>query len=81
MIRKILTLLFFLSCSLYAAKLPEISPKDVIETLRHIMEAHVSCKELNGPLISRGLEHYLEELDPTKTYLLEGDVSKWVRSL
>ena len=76
MIRKLLFFLLFAS-SLYA-KLPDLSSLDVVEALHQMMEAHVSCKELSHPLIKRALEHYLEELDPTKIYLLEGEVAKWI---
>lgn len=78
MMRRFLPLLLFLSCSLSAAKLPEISSHDVVETLHTMMEAHVACKEINAPLIKRALEHYLDELDPTKTYLLKSEVSRWI---
>lgn len=67
----------FFTTSLYSAKLPDLSPQDAMETLHQIMEAHVSCKEFNAPLIQRALEHYLEELDPTKTYLLEHEIARW----
>ncbi len=40
---------FFLATFLYSAKPPEISAHDVLETLHQMMEAHVSCKELNVP--------------------------------
>ena len=78
MFKKIILFLLLLTSSLFGAKLPELTPKDVTETLRRIMEAHVSCKELNLPLITRALEHYLEQLDPTKIYLLEGEVEPWL---
>lgn len=82
MIRKYLILFLFLchvlTTSLVAGKLPEISPEDVAETLNHIMEAHVSCKNLSFPIIKRALEIYLEELDPSKTYLLHQEIEKWV---
>jgi len=75
------TILFFLfiTSSLFAGKLPELTPQDVIETLHTIMEAHVSYKELSPPLIKRALEHYLEELDPTKIYFLESEVAQWLQ--
>jgi carboxyl-terminal processing protease len=71
-------LLFFLFTYLYAGKLPELSPQDVVETLHSMMESHVSCKEFSPQLIKRALEHYLEELDPSKLYLLESEVAPWL---
>jgi carboxyl-terminal processing protease len=67
-----------LSLSLSGAKPPELSPQDAIETLHQMMEAHVSCKALNPTLVRRALEHYFDELDPTKTYLLKREVEPWL---
>lgn len=78
MFRKILIIILFLPQLAFGGKLPEISSQDVMETLGLIMDAHVACKELNAPLIKRALEQYLAELDPTKTYLLESEVEKWI---
>jgi carboxyl-terminal processing protease len=78
LIRKVIACLFFLSFSLFAAKLPELTPQDVVETLHAMMEAHVSCKEFSPALIKRTLIHYLEELDPTKTYLLKSEIAPWI---
>lgn len=63
---------------LYGAKLPEITSQDVLETLNTMMETHVACKQLNAPLIKRTLEHFLDELDPTKTYLLKNEITQWI---
>lgn len=79
MVVRTLLFFFFISVStLYAERLPDLSAKDVVETLHRIMDAHVSCKNLTPPLIRRALEHYLEELDPTRIYLLEAEVAKWI---
>ena len=72
-----LVFLIFLTASLYSSKLPDLSPQDTVATLHQIMEAHVSCKKFDAPLIQRALEHYLEELDPSKSYLLEEEVAQW----
>ncbi len=78
MIRSALFLVLLVSHGLFGSKLPEISDQDVISTLGQMMEAHASYKELSSPLIGRVLEQYIEELDPTKTYLLEGEIEKWL---
>lgn len=78
LLRTALFFVFILAQSLFGAKLPEISDKDVMATLRQIMESHVSCKEFSPSLIKRVLEQYLEELDPTKTYLLHHEVDQWL---
>ncbi len=77
-IRNALFLLLLVTQGLFGSKLPEISNSDVVSTLNQMMEAHASFKELSSPLIGRVLEEYLEELDPTKTYLLGGEVDKWL---
>lgn len=79
---------FFFLCFIQAltqqvivgAKLPEITPHDVVTTMNQIMEAHVSHKALSPSLVQRALDRYLEELDPTKTYLLHSDVAKWIQA-
>ena len=80
--RRFILLFLLLSLSFYgalfAAKLPEITPQDVVETLHTMMEAHVDCKQLSDPLIKRTLEHYLDELDPTKMYLLKDEIKPWI---
>lgn len=79
MVVRNLLFFFFISVStLYAERLPDLSAKDVVETLHRIMDAHVSCKDLTPPLIRRALEHYIDELDPTRIYLLEVEVAKWI---
>ncbi|MFZ0564662.1 MAG: S41 family peptidase [Chlamydiales bacterium] len=78
MIRHIFTLFFLFTYALFASKQPEISSEDVVSTLNQIMEAHTSHKELSELLIKRALEWYLEELDPTRTYLLKHEIEKWI---
>ncbi len=78
MIRKFLFLLLLACFSLEASKLPDINAKETLETLHLMMEAHVACKELSPTLVKRALEQYLEELDPTKTYLLKEEVAPWI---
>lgn len=78
MIRYLLFFLLLTVHGLFGSKLPEISDRDVVATLGQMMEAHASYKEFSPSLIERVLEQYLEELDPTKTYLLEDEVEKWL---
>lgn len=78
MLYRLLFLFLALSQLLVAAKLPEITPKDVSETLHQILDAHASHKALTPPLIKRALECYLEELDPTKTYFVKEDIQEWL---
>lgn len=72
------TLLTFLTlASSLQGKLPDISPTDVYNQMGAIMKAHAQHKKLTRELIKRTLVNYLEELDPTKTYFIESDISTW----
>src|ERR1700733_9568643 len=62
------------------AKLPEIGPKDVTTKVQEIMKAHASHKKLTPALAQRILHNYLENLDVNKTYFIESDIEKWVKS-
>lgn len=39
---------------------------------------HASYKQLTPQLTQRIISNYLEELDPTKTYFIKGDISPWL---
>lgn len=71
-------LLCLLSFNLFGARLPDITPSDVKETLQQILDAHASHKCLNSLLVQRALQNYIEEIDPTKTYLLSEDIQEWL---
>lgn len=59
-------------------KLPEITPEIAHAKLEEIMKSHASHHQLTPPLIQRILANYLEELDPTKTYFIQADISPWL---
>jgi carboxyl-terminal processing protease len=60
------------------AKNPDLSSKDVQGQMNLIMKAHAQHKKLTSELFERALQNYLEELDPTKTYFIEGDIRGWL---
>lgn len=70
--------LLILSQALLGSKLPEIDERDVSTILKQMMEAHVAQKALTPDLVERALEHYIDELDPIKTYFLEGEIQSWL---
>lgn len=76
----LLSFLLLASSAVSGSKLPEISPKDTKEILHQMLEAHVSHKQLSPQIVQRTLELYLEELDPTKTYLTQEEVEPWLKS-
>jgi len=78
MARYLITLLFLLLAPIVEPKLPEIAPRDVKSKVEEILKAHASYKKLTPQLIQRTLENYIEELDPTKTYFLESELTSWL---
>lgn len=72
----ILNVLILTTCILQA-KPPELSNKETKRKIEEILKAHVSYKNLNHEIVKRSLINFLDELDPTKTYFLENEVSKW----
>lgn len=81
MIRKCYFLLIFLCCFvLLEAKPPQLTPKDVKNKIEEILKAHVCHKTLTPELVQRTLQNFLEELDPTKTYFIEGEIAPWQSS-
>ncbi len=77
---RFLSLLFFFCLSVFVleAKPPQINPRDVKNKMGEIFKTHVSHKDLTAPLVERILQNFLEELDPTKTYLLTHEVAPWL---
>ncbi len=72
-------LLYLLICCFFLeAKPPQLSPKDVKVKLEEILKAHVCYKTLTPDLVLRTLQNFLEELDPTKTYFIEKEISHWL---
>lgn len=59
------------------AKPPQLGPKDVKNKIEEILKAHASYKKLTPELVTRVLQNFVEELDPTKTYFLKPEVATW----
>ncbi len=78
MFRKVFFTLFFFFFTVCEAKLPEIIPRDVKIKIEEILKAHATYKYLTPQLMERTLRNFLEELDPTKTYLLESEIEAWM---
>lgn len=77
MIRKSLYLILWFCVCVCEGKPPQLGPRDVTAKVDEILKAHVCHKVLTADLMDRTLQNFLDELDPTKTYLLEGEVSQW----
>jgi carboxyl-terminal processing protease len=77
MTRRRWILLLLTLASLGWAKPPQLSPRDVSAKIEEILKSHVSYKSLTTELMDRALQNYLEELDPTKTYFLAGEIEPY----
>jgi carboxyl-terminal processing protease len=62
------------------AKLPEIDENDVVSKVAEIMQAHVKHKEMTPDLMGRALQRFMEELDPSKTYLIRPDIADFLEA-
>lgn len=77
MLRKILAIMLFF-CLVCFANPPSLTPKDVNNKINEILKAHVCYKELNTQLTERILRNFIDELDPSKMYFIESDISTWL---
>lgn len=71
---------FLLVCipCLCMAKPPSLTPQDTKNKIQEILKSHVSYQKLSEEIIQRSFIHYLDEIDPSKTYFLESEVSEWI---
>ncbi len=60
------------------ARPPELTPRDTRVKIEEILQAHVSHQILNEELVARAILNYIEELDPSKTYFIESDITTWL---
>jgi carboxyl-terminal processing protease len=75
--RLIISVLIFIIATVAEGKPPELTPHLTHKKAEEIFKAHVSHKALTPEIASRALKNYLEELDPTKTYLLASEIAPW----
>jgi len=73
----LLTLIFLISLN---AKPPELTPRDARIKIEEILRAHATYHSLNQELMQRTFTNFLQELDPSKTYLLESEVAAWAKA-
>ena len=78
MIRKSLFFFLLIFAAISEGKPPQLTPRDVKVKIEEILKAHVCHKALTSELMERTLQNFLDELDPTKTYFLEGEIAIWV---
>lgn len=73
----IFSILFLFFTAIATAKPPELTPHLTKKKSEEIFKAHVTYKNLSPELSERILQNYLDELDPTKTYLLDSEITTW----
>ncbi len=74
---KIGLFLLFVYTFFCEAKPPQLTARDVKNKLEEVLKAHVYHKTFTPELMQRTLQNFLDELDPTKSYLLEEEVAQW----
>ncbi len=77
MLRKALFLFLMLFASICYSKLPELSSREVRAKVEEILKAHATYKKITPQIAERILQNFLEELDPSKTYLIEPEIQEW----
>jgi len=80
MFRKIIFLFLLTINTLCLAKPPSLTPQDTKNKIQEILKAHVSYQKLSEEIIQRAFVNYLDEIDPLKTYFLEGEILEWTAS-
>jgi carboxyl-terminal processing protease len=79
MLFRFLTLAFLtLFLGIAEAKPPQLTPQDTKAKINEILKAHVSHQQLNDEIVARAIKNYIDELDPTKIYFLESEITQWL---
>ncbi len=60
------------------AQLPELDPPKVQTKVQEMLKTHAVHKELTPTLMRRILTGYVDQLDPSKTYLIKTDIVRWI---
>ncbi len=76
-LKTIFAIVFVFILTLAEAKPPELTAASTKSKLEEILKAHVTHQEFNTEIAKRSLENYLDELDPTKTYIIDSEVVKY----
>ncbi|GAB5411358.1 MAG: carboxy terminal-processing peptidase [Chlamydiales bacterium] len=77
-ILSILALSVALLVPFVSAKPADLTPSIVHKRIEEILKAHVTHKEFDSQIARRALTNFLDELDPTKSYMTGPEVEKWL---
>lgn len=75
--RLVLSILIIFFSMIAEGKPPELTPHLTHKKSEEILKGHVTYKEINPEIARRTLRNFLDELDPTKTYLIQEEVDQW----
>lgn len=67
-----------LQFSFLESKLPDLTPRDVKKKIEKVLKAHASYKNFSEELLQRTIKNFFEEVDPSKTYFLEDEVTPFL---
>jgi carboxyl-terminal processing protease len=77
MIRFLFTAFIFFS--LGAKEPPRLKVHDVSHRMEEMLRAHAQVHEVNNEILERTLYHFIEEMDRTKSYFLDHEVSPLIK--
>ncbi|NDE00002.1 PDZ domain-containing protein, partial [bacterium] len=77
MIRFLLPTLIFLS--LLAKEPPKLKVHDVSHRMEEMLRAHAQIHEVNNEILERTLLHFVDEMDRTRSYFLEEEVTPLIK--
>jgi carboxyl-terminal processing protease len=60
--------------SLWAAEHELLKESDINKIMKQIFDQHIDKKEITGAIIKNSFKVYIDQFDPDRTYLLEGEV-------
>lgn len=77
MIRFLLSALFFLSA--LAKEPPKLKSHDVTYRIEEMLRTHAYVQEMDNQILERTLSHFVEEMDRTKSYFLDQEITPLIK--
>ncbi len=68
---------FLLLPLIFSFAYPCMEEKEVKNYFKKMLDSHIEYKSFSKELAKRSLKNFIEELDPSKTYFLEEEVTPW----
>lgn len=65
-------------CGILAAfTINKNQPVEIHQVMQQILQQHLHSHQLNPPIMQSAIRLYIDQFDPERTYLLEGEVAKY----